>query len=137
MVNVSESSVICEKKLMLSPFGTWIRAFRREQKITLREMARKLGKAPSYLSAIELGRKSVPDTILDELEDAYKFDPQLLRELERVIQTSKLGADVKFKSSTSVRDRELVMLFARNFEKFDEEDKSKLLELMENYDEQS
>lgn len=44
----------------MTPFGARLRALRKERNITLTEMAEALGVSPSYLSALEHGRRGRP-----------------------------------------------------------------------------
>jgi len=120
---------------MLTPFGRWVRAFRKERKITLREMARTIGKTPSYLSAIELGRKSVPDSIFEVLDEFYDLTGEMRHELRSTIGDSKIAAAVKFDRHLDADDRHLATMFARTFEKLPNDKKSELLKWMEKLDE--
>ena len=120
---------------MLSPFGKWVRAFREEKRITLRQMAKTIGKTPSYLSAIELGRKAVPDSMFDKLSNSYDLDNEMKDDLYISIRDSKLGVNLKFDQSTSAKDRQLAMMFASNFDKLPSDKKAEFLAWMEKFDE--
>ncbi len=119
---------------MLSPFGDWVRAFRKGKGISLREMARTLNKTPSYLSALELGRKSVPSTITDEILKAYSLLPEELEECSRAVESSKLSEEIRFTNEWNIEDRELAMQFARNFGNFSDEKKLKIRRALEDGD---
>lgn len=45
----------------MTPFGERLRALRAERGLTLREMADELGVSPTYLSALEHGRRGRPN----------------------------------------------------------------------------
>ena len=50
-----------KEKDMLSKFGQLVRALRLQKSMLLSEMAEKLGVSPSYLSAVDFGRRAVPE----------------------------------------------------------------------------
>ena len=50
---------------MLSPFGKFCRKLRLERGELLLDMAKKLQVQSSYLSSVEVGRKSVPESWKD------------------------------------------------------------------------
>lgn len=48
--------------------------FRRDKKVTQKELSELLNRPQSFLSAIEHGRRSAPAPMLDELAERYKVD---------------------------------------------------------------
>ena len=46
---------------MLTPFGQIVRKKRIDKFLTLKEMADALGVSSAFLSAVEMGRKAIPD----------------------------------------------------------------------------
>ncbi|MBV6658302.1 MAG: helix-turn-helix domain-containing protein [Devosiaceae bacterium] len=120
---------------MLSPFGAWVRAFRQEKEITLREMARTLKRSPSFFSALELGRKSTPTSLLDEIADAYQLDDQDRLRLSYAINSSRISSKIRFDDRTKSRDQEVALLFARNFDNLSDEQIEKIKAVLEDNDE--
>ena len=51
----------------LTPFGTALRKFRIDRELRLFDLAEKLGKSASLISAIETGRKPIPDRFVADL----------------------------------------------------------------------
>ena len=119
---------------MLTPYGEWVRAFRTERKITLREMARTLGRSPSFLSAIELGRKSAPESLAKEISVEFSLSDEELNELERRISHSRSEAKIRFSKNTDRRESEVAMLFARNFNDLTEDQTERIRKILEEKD---
>lgn len=120
---------------MLSPFGEWVRAFREKNKITLREMARTLNKSPSFLSALELGRKSTPGSIVQEIVKNYDLKQEEISELEKSVLNSRHLAKLKFENRSNSDLNEMALLFARNFDKLTEDQGKKIRSILEEDDE--
>ena len=59
---------------MLSPFGQLVRTFRLRANMNLSDMAAALSVSPSYLSAVEFGRRAVPPTWVSEISRLLKLD---------------------------------------------------------------
>lgn len=119
---------------MLSPFGAWVRAYRERNLITLRDMSRALGKSPSFMSALELGRKSVPISIVDEIADAYALTNEELSEIRKAAEASRTQAKVRFEDRTRANEREVAMLFARNFDNLTEDQTERIRRILEERD---
>ena len=119
---------------MLSPFGAWVRAYRERNLITLRDMSRALEKSPSFISALELGRKSVPISIVDEIADAYALTNDEVSELRKAAEASRTQAKVRFEDRTRANEREVAMLFARNFDNLTEDQTERIRKILEERD---
>ena len=119
---------------MLSPYGAWVRAYREKNRITLRDMSRALGKSPSFLSALELGRKSVPNSIVDEIDQVYDLSKEELIELRKSAESSRKQAKVRFEDRTNANEREVAMLFARNFDDLTEDQTERIRKILEERD---
>lgn len=119
---------------MLSPFGVWVRAFREKERITLREMSRTLGKSPSFMSAVELGRKSVPASFVDEIVDAYRLSEKDEGELSRAANASRNQTKLRFEDRTEAKKREVAMLYARNFEGLTQDQTERIRRILEESD---
>ena len=56
---------------MLDKFGKLVRDIRITRSLLLYDMAKELDISPAELSAIECGKKSVPDWVIPALEKSY------------------------------------------------------------------
>ena len=100
----------------MTPFGKEIRKLRIDADITMSDMAKGLGKLPSYLSAVELGDKPLSDefakAIIGYLQTLPYFRKHRLdtEYLLRVADRTRRTVDVH---ALQDRDRETVAAFAR------------------------
>lgn len=95
----------------LTPFGVALRKLRIERELRLFDLAEKLGKSTAMVSAIETGRKPIPDGFLAELIRVLSLTAAEHKELrtakdrtQKVINVEHLAPD----------NREVVAAFARN-----------------------
>jgi len=116
---------------MLTPYGEWVRAFRKRENITLREMARTLGRSPSFLSAIELGKKSVPESLVGQFEAAYELQGEEKERLKLLAHTSRVETRVRFAQEAGAKEREVAMLFARIFDDLTEDQTERIRNILE------
>ena len=67
---------------MLTDFGKALRKMRIDHGEFLRDMAAKLNVTVAYLSAVENGRREVPDNWIGELANQYKLSNEEQKELQ-------------------------------------------------------
>lgn len=74
----------------LTDFGRELRKFRIDVGTNLGEMAQNLGISSSFLSAVELGKKSIPTDLIDRLTQYYGMT-EVQRQIfeEAVIKTNR------------------------------------------------
>lgn len=58
-----------------TPFGQYLRKLREEHFETIEDMASKFGFSKAYLSAIELGKSTIPKTLPKRLVELYNLQP--------------------------------------------------------------
>lgn len=113
---------------MLTPFGKYLRKLRIDRNELMKDMADKLKVTSSYLSAVEMGKKPVPDSWLPVLSKEYQL--QSMAELAELAYESK--PEFKFevpKGSEDLR-RKAAAVFARKVGDMDHESLERLLEVM-------
>ena len=114
---------------MLTAFGKFCRKIRIDHGEIMKDMAEKLGVTSAFLSAVETGKRNAPETWLESLVELYKLTEEQFRELREAFGTSK--SDVKFDlRGKSDEDRKVVMAFAREFTSLNEEEKQKILNML-------
>jgi transcriptional regulator with XRE-family HTH domain len=98
---------------MLTPFGIAVRKLRLDKGMRLLDLAKATDRSSAFISAIETGRKQIPDAYLLAVARAMKLTAGEIRELRRAadrtrkeVPVSKLGED----------QRELVAAFARKLD---------------------
>ena len=62
------------------PLGTHLRMLREEEDVSLRELARKIGCSPAYLSDVELGRRFPTDDMFERIAKSLGTSVEELKE---------------------------------------------------------
>ncbi len=108
---------------MNSQLGKELKKLRIDLSITLVEMARALGVSSAFLSAIETGRKRVPDNFLTSLTTTY---PEIDKDkFDVLINQSRKEVRLPLEGSTH-NDAMLATALARKFRDFSDEQKEEL-----------
>ena len=78
-------------------FGRALRSMRIETEESISQMAERLEYSTSFLSAVELGKKSVPPEMVNRLEKKYKLDAERVEELvemaSKTLNTVRINTD--------------------------------------------
>ncbi len=98
----------------LTPFGVAVRKLRLEKGLRLVDMAKPLGMSTAFLSAIETGRKPIPDGLLSKISRSLEWTAGELALVRRAIEQSRKEVRLDGKSA---EDRELIAAFARSIDK--------------------
>lgn len=101
---------------MLTPFGKSLRKLRLDRGLLLKDMADLLDVSPSFLSAVEAGRKAIPPRIIEEIANGYKLNAIEVDDLRRAAFASTREMTIRFSENSTVADREAAALLARTFE---------------------
>lgn len=101
---------------MLTPFGKSLRKLRLDRGLLLKDMADLLDVSPSFLSAVESGKKAIPARIVDEIAEAYNLTASEINDLRGSAAASIKEVTIKFSGSSNNADREAAALLARTFE---------------------
>ncbi len=99
---------------MTTEYGKTVRKLRIDKLMSLKELAEKLGVTPSYISAVEMGRKKLTDELVESVSDAMELS-RSERELVWVAAVESrdhVTIDVRNADSSA---REAVAVLARNF----------------------
>jgi transcriptional regulator with XRE-family HTH domain len=116
---------------MLTAFGIALRKLRLDCGEILKTMADKLEISSSYLSAIEVGKRNVPEDFISRLSALYHLDAEKIRELEAAKLESQ--KEVAFGlGNAPFGKREAALLFARKFDDLDEQMAEKIKLLINN-----
>lgn len=114
---------------MLTDFGKAIRLYRIEHGLLLKDMADKLGYPSSYLSAMEMGRKSVPDAYLEKLFDSFAFTEEEKTVIKKAAANSIATVKLDLTDAENSK-RNLAICFARKFDGLSEAQISGLLKYL-------
>ena len=115
---------------MLNAFGQWLRKFRIDKGLLLKDMANTLGISSAFLSAMETGRKSIPNGFADKICESYQLDNTLRGALTDAIEKSKRKVQLDL-SDTTVEAQGLALAFAKRFSSLSKTDREEILKILE------
>lgn len=96
---------------MRTPFGIALRQLREEKSLKLHDVATAVGVSSAFISAIETGRKSIPDGFITKLRRALRLTA---KESDILRRARDRTSDEVSLSALPGDDRELVHAFARH-----------------------
>ncbi len=114
---------------MLTEFGKYLRKIRIDNDEILKKMSDKLNVTAAYLSAVENGKREVPEDWIQKISDMYAIDAMQQKELEEAAFNSKKSIKIKL-DNESTRNKDLVLAFARRFRDLDDEDVEEMQEIL-------
>lgn len=79
---------------MLTEFGKAIRKIRLDKGEILKDMAKRLGISSAFLSAVENGRKNVPEKWIDQIIEFYQLDEEGQKKLKQAYFETKDSAAI-------------------------------------------
>lgn len=105
---------------MITSIGSFLRKLRLENNEILKNMAERLEVSSAFLSAVENGKKKMPETWYDKLTTLYSLNDQ---QREAMIQAALDSSDTVELNiqNASPFNRQLAVSFARQFETLDED----------------
>jgi transcriptional regulator with XRE-family HTH domain len=98
----------------LTPFGLALRKLRLDKKLRLLDLAQELDLSPAFLSAVETGRKAIPDGFVTKLSRAMELSAQEVAILAKAKDRTRKEIKV---DQLKEEDRELIGAFARQVDK--------------------
>lgn len=116
---------------MLTKFGKFTRKLRIDHSELLRDMADKLNVSSSYLSAVEVGKRPVPEKWLCELKNIYSLSNNEYTQLLNAADKSREEVVLNL-SNKKNSDQDLILSFARQFDALDEFAKKQIKEILRN-----
>jgi HTH-type transcriptional regulator, competence development regulator len=116
---------------MLTLFGKFCRKLRIDTGELLKDMANKLDVTPSYLSAVETGKRNVPIEWYEILTRSYSLSSEQQSELHNAIQGSQLSLKVDLQEMAT-EEKDLIMAFARELKELGEEEKKQIHDILLN-----
>lgn len=119
---------------MPTSVGKFLRKLRIDHGEILRDMADRLGVSSAFLSAVENGKKKMPDAWLPKFERLYSLTAEQLEELSNAIVEESNTIEMKVYNASDA-SRQLAISFARQFDTLDEETIQKMLEILQTHKE--
>lgn len=111
-------------------FGEFVRLLRIKNHEVMGDMAKLLDTSTPYLSAVENGKKNVPQSWIPTLIDHYKLSETEIEELKTSIEESKTQMKISLQNSGEIQ-RKTALQFARCFNGMDKETAQKIMKLLE------
>ena len=103
---------------MLTPFGITARKLRLDKGMRLLDLAKRIGTSSAYISAIETGKKPIPDAFVLTVSRAMKLATTEIKELRRAADRTRKAVVVEKHTEDQ---RELVAAFARKIDELPSE----------------
>lgn len=118
----------------LTAFGQFTRKLRIDHDEFLKDMAKQLEVTPTYLSAVERGRRNAPYEWVERLQKAYDLSEDEVQELEKAVSQSR-SYDKLDIAHLSFEDKRLMSELAKQLSELDDEKRELLQSWV--YDEQA
>ena len=115
---------------MKAKLGDYLRDLRLANNQTLKQMAEKLGVSSAFLSAVENGKKNMPEKWYDSLTVHYNLNHEQLAELRTAAEESATSIKLNLINATNL-NRELAISFARSFKDLNEDESAEILKILE------
>lgn len=112
-------------------FGEYMRILRVKTHEVMGDAAKYLGVSVPFLSAVENGKKAIPQGWEEKIASHYSLDDDGRKELETAIDASRTQIHIKIDNFGQSK-RAAALQFARSFDNMDEETAIKIMNLLEN-----
>ncbi len=119
---------------MLTDFGRFLRKIRIDCGEILKDMAEKLNVSAAYLSAVEMGKRNIPEQWVNRISELYGLSEEEKSNLNDAADNSAKSITLNFDNISNSR-KETAILFAREFENVDTETLDKIKKLLRNTEE--
>ena len=116
---------------MITNFGKELRKLRIDNDELLKDMADKLGVTISYLSAVEHGKREVPDDWVDTISKLYQLSDAEKDNLEDLAYMSKNKVSIDL-LEVNDKKKNTALAFARKFDNLSDEEINKINKILNN-----
>ena len=110
-----------ERLPMLTEFGKALRKIRIDRQQLLRDMADKLGVSSAYLSAVETGKRRIPQDWVSKIASIYSLSCEEQADLQSAADNSVFDVTISLVNA-SEQKRNAVLSFARALDGLNDED---------------
>jgi transcriptional regulator with XRE-family HTH domain len=114
---------------MRTSIGDFLRRLRMNNGQKLKDMAEILDVTSSFLSAVENGKKSMPNSMFNKIKEEYKLTDEQVEQMKKSILESQNTISLNVKNVSNM-NRELAVSFARQFDEMDEETSRQILNVL-------
>lgn len=85
-------------KRSTTELGKYLKKLRIDRSETLSDMAEKLKVSSSFLSAVEVGKRNIPDTMVEKIETTYDFSDTQRQEFFEACSVTSNTVELKLNS---------------------------------------
>lgn len=110
---------------IVTPLGRFLRKFRTDRNMRMKDMAKDLNVTSAYLSSIERGKLNFTLKIIDKIISTYNLEGEIVNQLYWLATYSVKFVKIDL-TELSIEDRELVILFARRYKHLGDKYKEEL-----------
>lgn len=114
---------------MLTEFGKALRKIRIDHQELLKEMADALGVSSAYLSAVETGKRRIPDDWVGKIAALYTLDDMARLELSDAADKSAQEVKISLLDASDAK-RDAVLTFAKALDGLSDEELTKIMSSM-------
>ena len=119
---------------MLTEFGKALRKIRIDRQQLLRDMADKLGVSSAYLSAVETGKRRIPQDWVSKIASIYSLSCEEQADLQSAGDNSVFDVTISLVNA-SEQKRNAVLSFARALDGLNDEDLKRIMASMKGKEE--
>lgn len=116
---------------MLTDFGRFLRKIRIDRGEVIKDMAEKLEVTASFLSAVETGKRNIPDYWIDKIAELYHLEEDTKTELKAAAANSVRYIKLNLENLQGSK-REAAILFAKEFDNMDDATVNQIQTLLRN-----
>jgi transcriptional regulator with XRE-family HTH domain len=116
---------------MVTDFGKICRKIRIDNGEVLKDMAAKLNVTTAYLSAVEIGKRNVPQGWIDLIKNEYRLSDRHYQQLQNSLYEIKKYVKIDLEQQSET-DRELILEFHKNIKNLSDREKSDILSILQN-----
>lgn len=114
---------------MLTSIGRFLRKLRIDNGEILKDKAEALGVSSAFLSAVENGKKKMPEGWIEKLKSIYSFTTEQAEALQAAVIDTNDAVELNLQNATP-GNRALAISFAREFDSLDDETSRKIFEIL-------
>lgn len=111
-------------------FGEYIRILRVKNHEVMGDSAKLFNVKLPFISAVENGKRNVPETWFDIMVSHYNLNQQEQNELKKAIEDSRTQLKINLVQTDNYQ-REMALQFQRSFDDIDEETAKKIISILE------
>lgn len=105
-----------------TPLGTYLRILRSKHSETQTMMASRLGIKPQFLSRIELGKRNIPDYLIQTVIERYSLSKKDTEKLYKAMQETYPDKTIAFDKCTTPEKAKLITTLKSTIDSLTDED---------------